>query len=89
MSHGYLDLTSDPHVTSAAPVGHFANNVQQGDSSEKKRYLGIKFVCCGVYARIYANKDNTAYEGRCPKCLKPVKVKIGQGGTNNRFFEAQ
>lgn len=89
MSRGYLDLTSDPHVTSAVSQDHTTDEVQHDDSSEKKRYLGIKFACCGVYARIYVNKDNTAYEGRCPKCLKPVKVKIGQGGTNNRFFEAR
>lgn len=89
MSRGYLDLTSDPHDTSSIPVVSGTDEVQKDNSPEKKRYLGIKFACCSVYARIYANKDNTAYEGRCPKCLKPVKVKIGQGGTNNRFFEAR
>ena len=54
----------------------------------QKKYLGIMFQCCGVYGRIYENKDKTAYVGRCPRCLKSVRVKIGEGGTNNRFFEA-
>jgi len=53
-----------------------------------KKFLGIKFECCGVYARIYQNKDGTAYVGRCPKCMRPIRINIGAGGTNNRFFRA-
>ena len=55
---------------------------------EKRKYLGIKFDCCGTYARIYQNKEGTAYVGRCPKCLRPIRIKIGEGGTTNRFFRA-
>lgn len=57
-------------------------------SEEKatKPYLGIMFNCCSVYVRIYKNKDNTAYVGRCPKCMKNVRIPVGQGGTNERFF---
>ncbi len=55
---------------------------------EKRKYLGIQFDCCGVYARIYQNKEGTAYIGRCPKCLRTVRIKIGEGGTTNRFFRA-
>jgi len=57
------------------------------DNNAKKKFLGLKFTCCGVYARVYVNHDGTAYEGRCPKCLKQVKLKIGEGGTDSRFFE--
>ncbi len=56
--------------------------------NEKKKFLGIMFNCCSVYGRIYENKDKTAYVGRCPKCLRTVRVKIGDGGTENRFFNA-
>lgn len=54
----------------------------------KKKYLGIMFKCCSVYGRIYENKDKTAYVGKCPRCMRSIRVKIGEGGTNTRFFEA-
>lgn len=58
------------------------------DKNETKKFLGVMFKCCNVYGRIYKNKEGTHYCGSCPKCMKPVKVKIGEGGTNQRFFEA-
>lgn len=52
----------------------------------QRRFLGIQFACCGVYARIYINKTETAYEGFCPRCTRPVKIQVGPGGTDCRFF---
>lgn len=65
--------------------------MQENDEEQKNKlnFLGITFECCNVYARIYKNKDGTAYVGRCPKCMRTVKVPIGKGGTNARFFRAQ
>ncbi|GHT35688.1 hypothetical protein FACS189427_05550 [Planctomycetales bacterium] len=62
-------------------------NTQQ-QPKDARKYIGIRFNCCGVYTRIYVNKEGTAYEGRCPKCFKPVRLKIGSGGTSARIFEA-
>ncbi|MDR1958574.1 MAG: hypothetical protein LBQ54_05980 [Planctomycetaceae bacterium] len=86
MSGGYLDLTSDPNVN---PALYSTDDETPAKTPAGRKFIGIKFTCCGVYARIYVNQNNTAYEGRCPKCLRPVNVKIGKGGTNTRFFEAE
>ena len=56
---------------------------------EKRTFLGITFECCHVYARIYKNKEGTAYVGRCPKCMRSVRVPIGKGGTGQRFFRGR
>ncbi|MDR0330713.1 MAG: hypothetical protein LBH93_03270 [Chitinispirillales bacterium] len=58
-----------------------------GGIGAAKPFLGIHFKCCGVYCRIYRNRKQDAYEGMCPKCHKRVKLPIGSGGTDNRFFE--
>jgi hypothetical protein len=55
-------------------------------NSNKRQFLGIWFECCHVYGRIYKNKDGTAYVGRCPKCLRSVRARVGAEGTNQRFF---
>lgn len=56
------------------------------ENKNKVNFLGVIFQCCNVYGRLYKNKQGTHYIGNCPKCLKPVKVKIGEGGTTERFF---
>ena len=48
----------------------------------------MHFKCCNVYARIYLNKDGTAFVGWCPKCTAKVGVKVSPVGTNARFFAA-
>ena len=76
MENRSLDLTSEPGR--AQP---------EGDASSRS-YLGVHFACCGVYARVYVNQDRTAYQGHCPRCGKPLQIKIGPGGTESRFFTA-
>jgi hypothetical protein len=51
-------------------------------------YLGVQFIKCQVYGRLYRNAEGTAYAGRCPRCGAPVLVPIGNGGTSQRFFVA-
>jgi hypothetical protein len=53
-----------------------------------RRFVGVHFICCDVYTRVYVNRDETAYDGNCPKCAKRVTLRIGPGGTNARFFTA-
>lgn len=70
-----LDLTDDPGG-GAKP------------QAVRRRFVGVHFTCCDVYTRVYINRDETAYEGRCPKCAKQVRLGIGPGGTDSRFFTA-
>jgi hypothetical protein len=78
----HLDLTSGPVDDSDR-----CRAVAQGES-QGRPFLGVHFVCCDVYTRIYVNAERTAYAGHCPKCSRPVRVRIGPGGTNARFFQA-
>ncbi len=51
-------------------------------------FIGVHYRCCGVYSRVYINRRGTAYEGRCPKCARSIRIKIDPRGTDCRFFEA-
>lgn len=77
MSGSHLDLSSEPPESGA-------NQEKRGG----RRFVGIHFACCGVYARIYMNRDGTAYDGHCPRCSRPISFQIGPGGTDSRFFTA-
>lgn len=54
-----------------------------------RRYVGVRFDCCGVYQRIYLNQAGTAYVGWCPKCAARIEVRIDPAGTDGRFFRAR
>lgn len=69
-----LDLSSEAELRPASTPGG------------RPRFLGVQFACCGVYARIYVNSDESAYMGHCPRCSKAVRIGIGPGGTASRFF---
>lgn len=51
-------------------------------------YIGVAFECCGVYARIYRAPDETEYTGRCPNCLRTLRVRVGPDGVQTRIFRA-
>jgi hypothetical protein len=77
MAGNQIDLFSEP------PGDPF-----RGERRENRNFVGIHFTCCDVYARIYKTRDETAYAGHCPRCSRSIRLRIGPGGTNNRFFTA-
>ena len=60
--------------------------MDEDNTTQKRKFLGIWFDCCHVYGRLYKSSDGSAYVGRCPRCMRPVRVKIGGEGTSRRFF---
>lgn len=55
-------------------------------ATQSRPFLGVNFVRCRVYSRLYRNPQGTAYAGRCPRCGAKVEIAIGAGGTGQRFF---
>ncbi len=54
----------------------------------QRPFLGVQFVNCGHYGRLYRNLQGNAYTGHCPRCMTPVRIGIDPGkGTNCRFFK--
>jgi hypothetical protein len=104
MPGDYLDLSSDPNPRNTPSVsssdfpmadsnfqfGNRTNTEPPNDqqSADSRKFVGVHFVCCDIYSRIYINRTKTAYAGNCPRCMKKIELKIGPGGTSNRFFTA-
>ena len=76
MTGDQLDLSSDP------------GDRKSSGGRPGSRFLGVHFACCRVYTRVYVNRDKSAYVGHCPKCSRRVRMQIGPGGTDERFFTA-
>jgi hypothetical protein len=78
-----LDIrTGDASAENSPPPAAAADNASRS-------WVGIRFDCCGVYTRIYRNREGDAYEGRCPRCSRPVRLRVGEGGTTSRLFRAE
>ena len=58
----------------------------EGESHLNRPYLRVYFECCTIYQRIYRDRDGRAYSGRCPRCLRTIRFRVGPGGTASRDF---
>jgi hypothetical protein len=77
-----------PYILDVEGLGEEAGRPRDG-SDPRRRWIGVHFECCAVYARVYRNRDGTAYVGHCPRCSRRVQVRIGPGGTDCRMFRAR
>jgi hypothetical protein len=68
-------------------VGKERTNIAM--ARKPRPFIGMLFKCCNAYARIYLNKQGTAYVGFCPKCTKRVTIKAAPGGSSSRFWSAE
>lgn len=82
---GQLDLVLERDGTlrdaSNAPIA--------GGRTEGRPWIGIHFQCCGVYTRVYRQREASSYEGRCPKCTAKVSLRVGPDGVAARVFTAR
>ena len=87
--HGVLPILTavvgDPdYILNVAGLGGSA----VAQARRGRPWLAIHWRCCSVYSRIYRDPGAPAYQGRCPRCGKALRVPVGPGGTHHRFFEA-
>lgn len=54
---------------------------------QARPWLGVRFTCAGAYIRVFRNAAGTGYAARCPKCGQCMNFRVGEGGTNQRFFQ--
>lgn len=57
--------------------------------AKARPYIGVFFECCSVYQRVYRRAEQAEYVGRCPRCLRKVRARVGAGGTDARIFHAK
>jgi hypothetical protein len=81
-------MPSDPRDYKLDISGSGETGSSPRPSSEvgSRPYLSVHFACCGAYQRIYRDPDGKHYQGRCPRCARPVRFVIGEGGTATRCF---
>ncbi|MFQ5429175.1 MAG: hypothetical protein ACE5E1_02595 [Phycisphaerae bacterium] len=55
----------------------------------RRPWVGVHFECCGVYSRIYRRPEARQYEGRCPQCGLPIRIRVGPNGIRAKVLRAR
>ena len=82
-------MNEPPYRLEVDDLGPEASAAERAAQLHRRPWVGIRFDCCGVYTRVYRNRAGTAYQGACPRCGRPVTLRIGPEGTDARFFVAE
>ncbi len=81
-------MTRPDYIVEINALGRPEVSPQHAPPLQGRPWLAVRWQCCCTYSRIYRNPAGTAYHGRCPRCAKPIHIRIAADGTANRFFEA-
>ena len=82
-------MPSDPrdYKLDISALAGSSNGARRADEPAGPRpFLSVQFACCGAYQRVYRSPDGKHYEGRCPRCGRPVRFVVCEGGTASRCF---
>lgn len=80
-------MTSDPRDYKLDIAGLNKSDKNAADPNASARpFLRVLFRCCNVYQRVYRDPTTPTYNGRCPKCGGIIRFRVGEGGTDQRFF---
>ena len=79
-------MLSDPRDYKVEITGMGKKAGSLGQPAGPRPFLSVHFACCGAYQRIYRDPDGKHYQGRCPRCARPVRFTVGEGGTATRCF---
>ncbi|MCG8407191.1 MAG: endonuclease Q family protein [Phycisphaerales bacterium] len=84
---------------SAAPSGYIIDIVssveadvsgfESEDATNERPWVGVHFECCGVYTRVYRDAEARQYDGRCPRCGRPIKIGVGPQGIQAKVLRAR
>jgi hypothetical protein len=86
MAGEHLDLSSDPPISKPLAATGSAGRSCTGQGG--RPFVGMHFLCCDIYTRIYLNREGTKYLGNCPRCARRAELLVGPGGSDSRFFTA-
>ncbi len=84
-----LDIASLRATENTQAAEASAQTASGNSPAQGRPWLAILWRCCSVYSRVYRKRDAAAYEARCPRCSRHLKIAVGEGGTDSRFFEAR
>ncbi len=77
-----------PHDAIHNPNSEIRIRMPANHRQTDRKFLGVHYVNCRAYGRLYLDRAGTAYVGRCPRCGAIVRARVGENGIDCRFFLA-
>ena len=82
-------MSEPPYYLDINGLKETSDGDREPTALRNRPWVGIRFDCCGFYARVYRSADGTVYRGACPRCQRHVTLRVGPDGTDARFFVAE